>query len=71
MTPKAGLCFECLKMAKEQSGCKGVRERTGLEAEVRGSGETDDIEPCGPIKPWAFTVSQMGSLWKVRAEEHG
>lgn len=68
ITPKAELCFEGLKTARRPSSYKGVRERKGLQAEPPRGGDTDDTEPCGPVKT-DFTVSHMGSQWKVGAEE--
>ena len=41
----------------------------GLEAEVRGNGATEDCGALEANKAWAFTVSQMGSYWRVRPEE--
>jgi len=61
-----------LSVWKQQRSQVAVEERDrgkGFEVEVRGSGETGAIEPCGPIKLWAFTINHMGSHWRARAED--
>ena len=67
--PRQNSALSVWKQQRSQVVAEEWKRGKALEAEVRGSSETDDIEPCRPIKLWSFTVNHMGNHWRVRAEE--